>query len=96
MADERSAALAIFFGVAVAAFVRQSRAKRIKGLPSSLSDIVRRHVPDDDFEGFADAVRAHLDAGRPLTRAALGMLAAIHLDPGAVDAIKADLEAAGY
>lgn len=67
-----------------------------RAVPAGVERIVRRHVSPDDFDGFAGAVRAHVDAGRPVTRAALGALASVWFEPGAVDAIKRDLKAAGY
>jgi len=85
--------------VAAAAFVAVAARRpssRSRGLPASVEVIVRRHVAADDFEGFAGAVREHVAAGRPVTRAALGALASVWFDPSAVAAIKRDLKAAGF
>ena len=64
-------------------------------LPFAIARIIRRHVEPDDFDGFAGAVREHTAGGRKLTRAALGALASVWFDPGAVAKIKADLKSAG-
>lgn len=91
------AALLVAAGVlAIAAARRAASPPMAPGVPASVERIIRRHVSGNDFEGFAGAVRKHVAAGHPLTRAALGMLAAVWFEPPAVAAIKRDLKAAGF
>jgi hypothetical protein len=71
------------------------RPPKVGALPQVVANAIRRHADPEDFEAFAEAVGKHVAAGRPLTRAALSMLAAIYFDPEAVDAIKRDLKAQG-
>ena len=78
-------------GVAVA-----GHRKRVTTWPPVLERIVRRHVSPDDLKMFWEAWQEHRKAGRPATRAAVLTLASIHLDPGALDRIKADLKAQGF
>lgn len=83
--------------VAAAVVVALTRPKpAAPGVPRSVEAIIRRHVSPGDFDGFADAVRAHVAAGRPLTRAALAALGSVWFEPSAVAAIKRELKAAGY
>ncbi len=89
------AALLVAAGVLAIAAARRS-APMAPGVPASVERIIRRHASGEDFEGFAGAVRKHVAAGRPLTRAALGMLGAVWFEPSAVAAIKRDLKAAGF
>ena len=90
------AALLVAAGVlAVAAARRMASPPMAPGVPVAFEKIIRRHVSADDFDGFAGAVRKHVAAGHPLSRAALGALGMAWFDPSAVDAIKRDLKAAG-
>ena len=91
----QGAVAVIALGGLVALAVGLSRRERGGGLAEAMLAVVRRHVPADDFEGFSSAVRDHIAAGKPATRAALTMLASVHLDPDHVDAIKRELRERG-
>ena len=90
---------ALAAGVALAGVVLLAIRKRPRtsagGLPSAIASIVRRHVGAADADDFGSAVREHVAAGKPLTRAALLMLGAIYFEPEQLDAIRADLKSAG-
>lgn len=91
----KGTAAALVAAAGLVALIARNQAPR-SAVPPGVERIVRRHVSPTDFDGFADAVREHVAAGRPITRAALGALASIWLDPSAVTSIKRDLKAAGY
>lgn len=90
----KAAAAVLLAGGAILALATRGPSSS-PGMPASVEQIIRRHVSADDFDGFAGAVREHVAAGRPVTRAALAALGAVWFEPSAVDAIKRDLKAAG-
>jgi hypothetical protein len=69
--------------------------RHLSALPEAIARVARKHVPPDDFKAFDRAVLAHVQAGRPLTRAAMMALANIHIAPADLDAVRAELQAKG-
>lgn len=65
-------------------------------LPPAVAAIIARHSTPDDYEAFSAAVRDHVKAGKPLTRAAAAALASVYLDPEHIPMIRRDLEAIGW
>lgn len=82
---------------AVALFVAQLRPlkRHASALPSSYRDVVQRHAGPESARELESAVRDHIAAGNPLTRAALGMLASIYLSPAQVNAVTTELKQRG-
>ena len=100
-AFKKNPALWIGLGTAAGALVlgrligERPLRRNLSAIPSQIAAVVRRHVAPDDYQAFDEAVRAHFEAGRPVTKAALQMLAAIYFSPREVDAIKKELSAKG-